>query len=215
MAPHRKISSDAVLRALHRFQVEHGHPPTVEELRKALGVGSTRTALRYLQELQDAGRIDRWSGARGIRLTQPQPEARNTVTVPLVGEAPAGSLMDAEENFQGSVQIARPARENEKLFLLRVRGDSMNCAVVNNRKIEDGDLVLVQQAATAKSSDVVVAMVDGKATIKRLALGPHYAVLKPDSANPRHTPIVVSDDFSIQGIVIDVIKQGAINIWDA
>jgi repressor LexA len=215
MAPRRKVTSEAVLRALHRFQVEHGHPPTIEELRAELGLGSTRTALRYLQELQDEGRIDRWSGARGIKLTQPQPDARSTISVPLVGEAPAGSLMDAQENFLGSVQIVRPAREQGKLFLLRVRGDSMNSAIVNDRKIEDGDLVLVRQTTHAHSGDVIVALVDGQATIKRLAIGSHYAVLKPDSTNTRHEPIIVSEALSIQGIVIDVIKEGAVNVWDA
>lgn len=214
MAPKRKISKEAVLWALQRFQVDNGHPPTIEELRAALGVGSTRTALRYLQELQDAGLIDRWSGARGIKLTPSQPASISTITVPLVGEATAGSLMDAEENYLGSVQIARPAREQGNLFLLRVRGDSMDRAIVNERKIEDGDLVLVERTANARPGDVIVAMVDGQATIKRLALGPHYAVLKPDSSNPKHTPIVISGEFSVQGVVIDVLKEGAINIWE-
>ena len=215
MAPRRKISSDAVLRALHHFQVENGHPPTIEELRVELGVGSTRTVLRYLQELEEAGRIDRWSGARGIKLNAGHSRQHLTVSVPLLGEAPAGSLLDASENFLGEVRLTPPIATRGKLFLLRVRGDSMNRAVVNDRTIDDGDLVLVEQCAHACAGQVIVALIDGQATIKRYAPGPHYAVLKPDSSNERHAPIVVSDGFSIQGIVIDVIKDGAINIWDA
>jgi repressor LexA len=90
----------------------------------------------------------------------------------------------------------------------------MDRAVVNGRAIDDGDLVLVARASDAKSGDVIVALVDGQATIKRLGLGPHYAVLKPESSDPTHVPFVVSEGFSVQGIVIDVIKQGATAIWN-
>ncbi len=90
----------------------------------------------------------------------------------------------------------------------------MDRAVVHGRTIDDGDLVLVAQRSDAKTGDVIVALVDGQATIKRLNLGPHYAVLKPDSSDARHVPFVVAEDFSVAGIVIDVIKQGAATIWE-
>ena len=136
------------------------------------------------------------------------------ISVPVLGEAPAGSLMDAHENLIGSVQIARPAKDSGRVFLLRVRGDSMNRAEVNGRTIDDGDLVLVEKTSEARSGSVVVAMVEGQATIKRLQHGPHYAVLKPESENKQHSPIIVSDGLSIAGVVVDVIKNGAVNIWD-
>jgi repressor LexA len=214
MAPRRKLSTSVVLAALRELQLAAGQPPTIEELRVRLGVGSTRTVLRYLQELEAERLIERWPGARGIKITSGRQD-HSVDIVPVLGEAPAGALMDAEENRLGSVRLVRPDRERGKLFLLRVRGDSMNRAVVNGRTIEDGDLILVRQGAEARTGAVVVALVDGRATIKRLALGPHYAVLKPESDNPRHTPIIVSEDLSLQGVVIDVIKDGAVNVWDA
>lgn len=214
MAPNRKTSKAAVLRALNQLHVERGHPPTIEELREALGLGSTRTVLRYLQELEDDGEIERWSGARGIRLKRAPQTGGTTEQVPVLGAAPAGALLDAEENLLGHVGLVRPQNEKRRLFLLRVRGDSMNQAKVNGRTIDDGDLVLVAQTSEARSGDIIVALIDGQATIKRLSLGPHYAVLKPESDNPKNTPIIVADALSIQGAVIDVIKEGAVRIWE-
>lgn len=216
MAPRRKLSPASVLAALKDLQLAVGQPPTIEELRERLGVGSTRTVLRYLQELQAEGSIERWSGARGIKIVASTSKREGSFhEVPVLGQAPAGDLMDAQENQLGSVRLARPDRERGRLFLLRVRGDSMNRAVVNDRTIEDGDLILVRQGDEARTGAIVVALVDGRATIKRLSLGPHYAVLKPESDNPRHTPIIVSEELSLQGVVIDVIKNGVINVWDA
>lgn len=214
MAPNRKVSQKAVLQALSRFQVERGHPPTIEELRDLLDLGSTRTVLRYLQELEEAGEIERWSGARGIRLKRAPRAHGATEQVPVLGTAPAGALMEAQENLLGHVGLTRPPHEKRRLFLLRVSGDSMNRATVNERTIEDGDLVLVAQTTEARSGDIIVALVDGQATIKRLTLGPHYAVLKPESDNPKHTPFVVTDALSVQGVVLDVIKEGAARIWE-
>jgi repressor LexA len=175
--------------------------------------------LRYLQQLEETGIIERWSGARGIRLARSPSQLHSgtgvIVDVPIVGEAPAGPLLDAEENCMGLVHIARSRPTSDRLFLLRVRGDSMNQAKINDRPIENGDLVLVRQTAVAQTGDIVVALIEGQATIKRLKLGPHYAVLRPESDNPAHAPFVVDGDFSIQGIVIDVLKGGEELIWDA
>lgn len=67
MPPPRKVSLDGVAAAIKRLLAKLDMPPTVEELREELGVGSTRTALRYLSELEAAGVIERWPGARGLR----------------------------------------------------------------------------------------------------------------------------------------------------
>jgi repressor LexA len=85
----------------------------------------------------------------------------------------------------------------------------MNKAKVAGEKIEDGDLVLVRQQATATDGDVVVALIDGEATIKRFTQASGYFVLKPDSTSAEHRPIVVDRDFRIQGIVVRVLKQGS------
>lgn len=185
-------------------------PPTVDELQKKLGVGSVRTVLRYLDWLEEEGDIERWGGARGIRVRRGAPSF-DTVSVPVVGEAPAGPLMIAEENIEGWVRLPkssiRPA--SSKFFFLRVRGDSMNRAVVNGNRIESGDLILVRQQATAEPRDVIVALIDGEATIKRFMRGAGYDYLKPESSNPEHQPIVVDPRFHINGVVVQVLKKGS------
>jgi repressor LexA len=121
--------------------------------------------------------------------------------------------MLAEENIEGWVQMPRKTTSpSAQYFLLRVRGDSMNKARVAGEKIEDGDLVFVRQQPTAKDGEIVVALVDREASIKRFARGPGYFVLKPDSSNPKHRPIVLERDFRIQGTVVRVLKKASVII---
>lgn len=89
------------------------------------------------------------------------------------------------------------------------RKELLTMAKVAGEKIENDDLVLVRQQVTANDGDIVVALIDGEATIKRFARGPGYYVLKPDSTDTKHCPIVVDRDFHIQGIVVRVLKQGS------
>lgn len=200
-----------VLDAINRWIAEHGVPPTVRELKRALGVGSIRTVSRYLALLEEEGEIQRWSGARGLRPLKAPRTGLETLPVPIVGEAPAGALALAEQNIEGWVRLpvsfARPP--SARFFLLRVRGNSMNRAELEDERLENRDLALVRQQDTADEGQIVVALIDGEATIKRLARAPGYVVLKPDSTEPGHRPIVVTSDFRIQGVVCRVLKRGS------
>jgi repressor LexA len=211
MSKPKLLTREEVVRAINDWIVDHGLPPTVEELRQVLKVGSTRTVLRYLAWLEREGDIQRWSGARGIKLRKVLRNSTETVAVPLVGEAPAGPLMFAAQNREGWVHLPKSfvGRVDAKCFLLRVKGDSMNRAVIRGETIEHGDLVLVRQASTADSGNVIVALVNGEATIKKLKTGVGYYLLKPESTNERHSPIILRKDFRIQGVVLRVLKKGA------
>ena len=210
MGRSKQLTREEVLKAINESFINRGLPPTIEELRRKLGVGSTRTVLRYLRWLEEEGDIERWSGARGVRALRSDMSSVQTRAVPVVGQAPAGPLMLAEQNIDGWVQMPKTiARPGSEYFLLRVRGNSMNKAKVAEDKIEDGDLVFVRQQATAKEGEIVVALIDGEATIKRFAKGSGYYVLKPDSTDTKHRPIVVDQDFHIQGIVVRVLKRGS------
>jgi len=210
MARPKLVTKEQVVDALSRWFIRNSIPPTVEELRQLLRVGSTRTVLRYLDELKEEGYIERWPGARGLRMRKRSSTSVETRLVPIVGEAPAGQLMPAEENMLGQVQIPKDFLKppSAKFFLLRVRGDSMNRAKVEGQTIDDGDLVLVRQQERADPGKIVVALVDGEATIKKLIKGPGYYVLQPDSTNPKHRPIIVAQEFRVQGIVCKVFKEG-------
>jgi repressor LexA len=186
----------------------------VEELKKALGVGSKRTVLRYLEWLEDTGDIGRSPGtARSIRALGTGTQGLQTIPIPIVGTAPAGPLMLAEQNVDGWVQLPKKmAPGRTRHFLLRVRGSSMNKARVAGEKIESGDLVLVRQQPTADDGEIVVALIDDEATIKRFITKPGYCVLKPESTSSDHRPIVVDRDFRVQGVVVRVLKKGLVLI---
>lgn len=202
---------EQVLVALEALIIQQGQPPTIEELRQTLKLGSSRTVLQYLQELESADLIRRWPGARGIQILCRPQVGVETRPVPVLGQVAAGGLELAEEVFDGWLQL--PADDltpkTGKFFLLRVHGSSMDLAQVGGDRIESGDLVLVRQQTTAEPGQIVVAFVDGKATVKRLARLPGYLVLKPESSQSHHKPILVGLGFSIQGVVTKVIKKGS------
>jgi repressor LexA len=204
------LTKEKVLVTLQRWTARNGGQPSVEELRCELGVASTRTVFRYLQMLEADGVIKRRPGAPGVRLLKPRAEGAQTRAVPVVGRVPAGALMLAEENIEGWIHLpkalARPA--SDKFFLLRVRGTSMNRAKVGGNTIEDGDLILVRQQPVARNGDIIVAMVDGEATVKTLVKAPGYVILKPESKENSHSPIVVDRDFRVAGKVTHVLKKG-------
>lgn len=203
------LTKEKVQAAIQRWSARHGSDPSVEDLRRDLNVASTRTVYRCLNLLEEEGAISRRPGAAGIRLLKPAPGLQ-TRAVGILGDVPAGSPTLAEEHFEGWVRLPKslvPVSDN--FFLLRVRGTSMNKADVDGENIEDGDLILVRQQPVAKPNDIVVACVDGEATVKRLVKAPDYYILKPESSESRHRPIVVERDFRILGKVKSVFKQGS------
>lgn len=211
MGRKKLLDNQQVLRVIRNRIIHEGMAPTVEELRQALGVGSTHTVQRYLQQLERDGFIDRWSGARGIKLLRGVDGDVRTRSIPIVGMVHAGPLMLAEESLEGWVRLPETSFSltSSRFFLLRVKGDSMNKGKVKGKKIEDGDLVLVRQQSAADPGEVVVALIDGEATVKRLAIGSDYFVLKPESTSKVHHPIVLDSDTLIQGVVCRVFKKGS------
>ncbi len=185
---------------VHRFVVERllrGLPPTVREVQQALGFSAVQSARAHLEALVREGRLAKRPGrARGYGLPDDVP-AR---LVPVLGRVPAGALRTAFEERQGFVVVTTRARQ-EDLFALRVRGQSMTGA-----GILDGDLVIVRRQATAESGDVVVALIDDEATVKRLRLRAGRAELHPE--NPAFEPLVVAPGaLRVLGKVIEVRRQ--------
>ena len=205
------LTKEGVLVALQRWTASHGREPSVEELRRELDVASTRTVFRYLRLLEEDGGIERRPGASGVKLLKPRSVGLQTRAIPIVGQVPAGSPMLADENVEGWIRLpkALAAPALDKFFLLHIRGTSMNKATVDGGTIDDGDLVLVHQQTAAAGGDIVVALVDGEATVKRLVAAPGYYVLKPESKDRTHRPIMVESDFRVLGKVTRVLKKGS------
>lgn len=141
------------------------------------------------------------------------------ISIPLIGTADCGNAtMFAEQNFEGFVVVSKnfPLKSNniKNLFAIRADGDSMNNAIVpgTDKKIEDGDFVIVDKTKIdPKNNDIVLAIIDSNATIKRFVderKTNNQIILMPESTK-FFTPIYIheSDDFSINGKVVDVIKK--------
>ena len=193
----------AFLRALIEHQREKGVPPSIRELQARLGLSSPRSVVQYFEALERAGFIERGSGARNIRILRAPhaPDRAETVPVPLIGHVAAGSPILAEQNIDEYIGVDRSlARPPHRYFLLRICGDSMDRAGLN-----DGDLALVRQQVTATPGERVVALINDAATVKIFRPGAGAVLLEPRSSNPAHKPIVVDEEFRIQGVVVAAI----------
>ena len=183
-----------------------GKPPTVREVQARFGFKAVQSAQAHLDQLVADGRLNKSLGdykshARGYTLPESSVDyAPTPVFAPLLGGIQAGGLAEAIEDREGMVPVVRGSRRagSEYLFALRVRGESMKDA-----GILPDDIVVVRVQSTANAGDIVVAMVDGEATVKTLKLRRGKIVLQPE--NPAFEEMVFGpDEVEILGKVIEV-----------
>lgn len=178
------------------------YPPSVREIGEAVGLSSSSTVHNHLNQLERRGLIHRDpSKSRTVQLVQDagvDTQRRNAVSVPVVGNVAAGVPILAEQNIEEHILLS-PDLAQEGFFLLRVRGDSMI-----NAGILEGDLVLVRPQQEAPNGTIVVALVDGEATVKRFERGNGHVKLVAE--NPNYEPIVTTN-VSLVGAVRGVIRM--------
>lgn len=171
----------------------------------ALGYKSPRSAQIILDRLEGKGIIKKL-GRRGFQFVSDPTLGSShakTVNVPLLGSVSCGVPSLSEENIEAYFPISTTiARPGFVYFLLKASGDSMDLA-----GITDGDIVLVRQQPVAQNGERVVAHIDEGATIKEFYKSEGIVVLKPRSRNRGHKPIILSDDFRIQGVVVATIHN--------
>jgi repressor LexA len=174
-----------------------GFAPSVRDICRALGIKSTSTAHSYIDKLAEKGLIHKENGkSRTLRVDRDNGAPHDRILkVPILGQVPAGNPMLAVENFDGYIDYpASMTYSNTGLFALRVVGQSMVGA-----GILDGDIVVVQSKQYADNGEIVVAMINDEATVKRFYRENGHFRLQPE--NPDFAPII-SDDVSILGKVI-------------
>lgn len=203
--------NDKKVYSLIRNRLVHGlETPKLREINEIIGKTSPRSAVLALDRLQAAGLITRIDGNK-IRLTTESLQSDlsiSTVKVPLVGSIAAGNPIFAEQDITAYISITTDiAKPGNKYFLLRVVGDSMNEATVEDEKIEEGCLLLVQQQTTAEKGQIIVALINDEATVKVFERKNQLVILKPRSSNPDHQPIVLSENCLIQGVVVAVLPS--------
>ncbi len=155
-----------------------GYPPSVREIGAAVGLSSSSTVHSHLSALERKGHIKRDpSKPRALLLADRQPAAPlAAVSVPLVGQVAAGQPILAEENIEDHFAWPQGVG-SEPTFALKVRGDSMV-----DVGIFDGDFVMVRQQNTAQNGEIVVAMIEGEATVKRFFLETGGVRLEPENS---------------------------------
>ena len=181
-----------VYKIIVQFLAE-GIPPTVREICAEAGIKSTSTVHGILSDLEDGGYISRNAGnSRGIRIMGSSPSSQ----VPVLGKVTAGNPILAVEQIED--YIPYPTRDAEGLFALRVSGLSMRDA-----GILDGDLIVADKNLSASSGDIVVAMIDDEATVKRFYNENGHFRLQPE--NDEFEPII-TDEVAILGKVIALMR---------
>lgn len=183
---------EEVFRFISDYIASHSYAPSIREIGEAVGLSSTASVYYHLNALQQEGRI-RMDRSRKRSITLPDAVQGH---IPIVGVVTAGRPILAVEHIEGYLPMDGQTKDR---FALRVRGDSMIGA-----GIFDGDLVVVRQQPDADSGQIVVALLDDEATVKRLHRGEDGSVwLLPE--NPAYEPIDAKDA-AILGRVIALIR---------
>ena len=175
---------------------EQGYPPSVREIGEAVGLKSPSTVHFHIKHLAEAGYIEKGAGkGRALTLTGPMPEPDK---IPILGHVAAGSPILAQECIEDYLTFDTGGRE-EEYFALRVRGESML-----NAGILPEDLVVVRRQQTARNGEIVVAMIEDEATVKRFSLQRGHVWLLPE--NDAYSPIDGAHA-QILGKVAAVVRQ--------
>ena len=185
---------------IKEFVDDNGFPPSVREIGAKFSIKSTSTVHYYLEKLRDQGLISQDANKkRAFSITQTR-SASNYV--PLVGNVSAGKGILAVENIEGEFPLPQDMFMGKDLYMLRIEGDSMIEA-----GISDGDFVIVHSQNSADTGEIVVALWQDKATVKRLnAISPNL-VLHPENSQMEDIVITPDDNPSIIGKVIGCIKK--------
>lgn len=180
-------------------------PVTLEELKKQLGYKSkgVTTVKSHTDALKEKGYLE---DTTKILLKPSSTE----IQIPLVGCASCGQPMLAEENIEAYIAHNSSLLKGKysDYFFLRAKGNSMNKTNINGKTIDEGDFVLVNKMKQAKLGDRIIALIGDEATIKLYKKGDGCIVLQPESNDDSNKPIYLFSDFTIQGVVEDVIKKG-------
>ena len=165
---------------IKRYSGEHGYPPTVRDIGKAIGLTSSSTVHAHLSNLEKLGLLRRDpTKPRALELLVDK--AKSIVSpngLPVVGQVAAGAPILAEENVEEYMEVPPLVGGDEADYLLQVQGDSMKDA-----GILEGDYVVVRRQDTARNGEIVVALLDDEATVKRFFRERGQVRLQPENAD--------------------------------
>ena len=191
-----------ILEVIRQFTAERGYPPSVREIGERVGLSSSSTIHAHLKTLERHGLISRDPTKPRALRSEVAPAGApvpDTVVMPVIGKVAAGVPITAQENVEGEFVLPASFSRGSENFMLRVQGDSMVEAA-----ILDGDLIVVRPQRSAENGEIVVAMLDGEATVKRFYREDGRIRLQPENAAME--PIYASD-VTVVGRVEAVVRK--------
>ena len=185
---------------LKTYTDNKGYPPSVREICEAVGLKSTSSVHGHLKRLESKGLIRRDpTKPRALEIIDNSLK-KEMVNIPIIGKVTAGLPILANENVEDTFPIPLDyIRHNKELFMLNISGDSMI-----NAGIFDGDLAIIEECKTANNGEIVVALIENEATIKRFFKETDHIRLQPE--NDTMPPIIV-DNCSILGKLVGLYRK--------
>lgn len=196
------VKQQEILEYIKEVVLKKGYPPSVREICEAVRLKSTSSVHSHLETLEKNGYIRRDpTKPRTIEIIDDNFNLprREMVNVPMIGSIAAGQPILAEENIEDYFPMPAELLPNQETFMLRVKGESMI-----NAGIYDGDHILVKQQATAENGQIVAALIDDSATVKRFYKENGHFRLQPE--NDAMDPILV-DRVDVLGVVIGLVRM--------
>lgn len=197
----RKSELNEKLNAVYNFTVNYldtyGYPPSVREICAELNIKSTATAYSYIERLKDKGLLNK--DPQKKRAISVSGGAQKFKSVPIIGVIAAGQPIFAVENLEGYVPLPDNFGGNDEKFALRVKGESMI-----NAGIYDKDIIIVSRQNTAENGDIVAALVEDEATVKRFYKKNGKIILHPENDLMQD---MVFDEVTILGKVKGLLRK--------
>ena len=188
----------AILEFIRSEIEQKGYPPSVREICSAVGLKSTSSVHAHLTQLEKKGLLRRDPTKPRAMEVLDGPVSRGR-SVPLVGRVTAGLPILATENIEDYLVLPQSLQGRGDLFALRVQGESMIEA-----GIEDGDIVVLRRQETAENGEIVVAMIDYEATLKRIYYEDGHVRLQPENAAMEP---IYADEVVILGRLLALFRQ--------
>lgn len=195
MSDASRAKMQAVLNFINEYNAEYGYAPTVREICAELNIKSTASAYYYIEKLTDEGYLSKSPNKnRAVSFKK-----NASVNIPLIGTVTAGQPIFAYENYEDYYSFPAGSFKGSDLFMLSVQGESMIEA-----GIYDGDKIIVRKQSVAENGDIVVALIDDSATVKRFFKRDGYFVLHPENETMQD---IIVNEVAILGIVIGLVRK--------
>jgi repressor LexA len=189
-----------IIDCIEKEYIDNGNIPTMREIALKLGISKSCVS-KYIAEMQKKGMLEHTNGWHNIKTSNMTKVKNEALYLPVVGSIACGTPLLAEENIETYLPIPKDFLGCGSFFILRANGNSMI-----NVGIDSGDLVIVRQQETAEKGQIVVALIDDEATLKRYYIDARKKKIRlhPENDNMQD---MYFDKISIQGVAVKVIKD--------